>query len=58
MKQVTDIVGSKKSIALLMSDTILRTNDGYQIQECLGMLGEINGECIQALKERPIHSMY
>ena len=27
-------------------------------EQCLGMLGEINGECIQALKERPIHSMY
>ena len=27
-------------------------------EQCLGILGEINGECIQALKERPIHAMY
>ena len=27
-------------------------------EDCLGMLQKINGECIQAIKDRPIHSMY
>lgn len=27
-------------------------------EECLGMLQTVNNECIQAIKERPVHSMY
>ena len=27
-------------------------------EECLGMLQSINNECIQAIKDRPVHSMY
>ena len=27
-------------------------------EECLGMLNNINNESIQALKDRPIHTLY